>query len=1090
MIGNKVNKLDNNEKLSCDCDVSEEIIDFSLKNHVSDAFYGFFKNSFKARCRRAVRMLLSVSIGLLIGMLLCFICGAMFIKFFGIKHESITRLSKSYISTLFKEETISIKSSNLVFDKFYPVLIVNGLEMKGLRFNEIRIIPSIFKSIFTKGFCVDKIELKNADLEFAISTKTDNLFIKNYFARLDDKRKYIPIHQINANLGQALKHTKYSIENSNIMLRRGRDVFYLTDVSAILRSDNSGVESIRFTSKIGNISNKIKFNISSDIAGTTHVEASFNNLNSDEIKSYIKEKKVKHLEQIACLLRYIKSNLSGNVSCVIDGNTLKAGKFNLSSVGGVLVPINSGKAQQINNLNISGTFDDKTLTIDAADLKRKNTAVKISGINMSEGDIAKIDGTIELKNVSKTDLAMFPDKMTNLCMTLFNNSLPNFQLSSLKMDVSAYQEHDGNLKYNVSHGMFEVKGAEFPLADKIIRNVHASGEIFNDSIHMNIKSAKLGEMQICGGKIILYNTGHKWNGEIQTKLSKVEFINQMNILKKCKLPFDQFSLSDHVDCFFLIANSNSSTNNKFDILGGRAELRSGSRVLSIQWDKEKLCVVGDAETISKNAVNVSINMNLKTDSGRKVITIDSDDNIISSITGIGTDVLSGKYKLVLSDEWNGAIGSYSITGDLTGAILKLPAFGVVKYKNERGSISAFANVSGDIIKFNSIDIKTAKHNIVGNLEFDRSKNEIVSCNLKDQCSTSNNGAAGVSIRQIENGKLELNVTGKYLDVTNLTSMLKNISSNREVLFSIKVDQARLTSVTSVRDLKGRITIKNGNIISGGLYCVLLDGSTVVLDASKIDDNSVLNVNVSNAGQFLKELDITNSIIGGKMKMTMASEINPARDIRAINCELSDIIVKNNEQLSKIVSLSTANNVNSKNFALGFNGVVCSVTVMDGFIIINDGRAIGPMLCMSFSGSYKLDNDELKIGGIAVPVNIGNIGHTVYSPYNLYGSLAAPDVAVNPIAYTDRNILSELFGIGINDNFSICEKVTSGLHHNKIANVSTEEIKPIDHNVEEVFVKTPVNLERLNDNVKRSKKSSANKKVMRDKELGITVTRGI
>ena len=61
---------------------------------------------------------------------------------------------------------------------------------------------------------------------------------------------------------------------------------------------------------------------------------------------------------------------------------------------------------------------------------------------------------------------------------LFNDKLPSFLLSSLKMDISG--DASVGKEFHISHGKFEMKDGAIPLANKMMTNVMASGEIFND----------------------------------------------------------------------------------------------------------------------------------------------------------------------------------------------------------------------------------------------------------------------------------------------------------------------------------------------------------------------------------------------------------------------------------------------------------------------------------------------------------------------------------------------------------------------------------------------------------------------------------
>jgi len=224
-------KNDNVDKVE-DCDVSNEVIDFSLKDHVADAFSDFtadYENEFAQKVKRNIfKYIAWTSGGLVVATSLAIISLSFSIKYIG-ADENIQSFIKPRIQQILNVNDIKITSGNLNFRNFKPHISLRGVNMNGLEVPEMKITPAIFKSIFSFKFQIGGIELINTNVDLAVSNKTENVFIKNYFSK-DKDTKYIPIDLINNAFADDIE---CKLTKSNIKIRRGNESLLLDNVSGV-----------------------------------------------------------------------------------------------------------------------------------------------------------------------------------------------------------------------------------------------------------------------------------------------------------------------------------------------------------------------------------------------------------------------------------------------------------------------------------------------------------------------------------------------------------------------------------------------------------------------------------------------------------------------------------------------------------------------------------------------------------------------------------------------------------------------------------------------------------------------------------------
>lgn len=1067
---------------------SSESLDFSIADNAMENFYVECRSwIFSENVRKAC---INVCIGVIAGLITILFTFIVFIKLYGSNSKQLQAFTKNYISSVFNSKDATVQSSELTFHDGSICIQLKDVKTDRFVSNEINIKPAILKSIFHKKLIADDIEISGANIDLAISSRTNNIFLKNYF-NIANKAKYIPISLLpRTNNGQC----SYQLKDATITIRRNYEKFILNKFSGSFDKDlklhdaqfSTDIADKNHTFKILNINNKY--------------EITFNDVVTSDIQKFFIEKKLNSVFPAVESLQNCVIPISGAIIC--DRNLTNC-TFYIDGSSGALsrnfTSIIGGRYKHVDRIHLSGHFSPSQISLDKATISKGEANINATGLAFKNGQYS-MDGTIEMRNVNKQDLLILPKPVIDSCFVLFNDKLPSFLLSSLKMDISG--DASTGKDFHISHGKFEMKDGAIPLANKMMTNVMASGEILHGKTTLRIKSADLDNMRLSGGEINIMNHGRDWNGIINTTISSKEFIENLNIFKRLSLPFDQFVINDNVKCSLCIVSNDSDHSRGFSIVSGSGTIESGDGNLCVMWDNNIASIKGTAMTLKGKHVNVNITLDIKNNSGDKQIMIDSDHNVLATISETLSNAINGEYKLDIKEKWSGAKGTYIFDVDLKNASLCLPALGHVKMKNEPGRIYAVADVTnGTLLDFNSISIETKDKKIRGNLRFDRAQDRIISCHFSDISQKKQNDF--INIKTIDKNKIKINIAGSHLDIPSMLSMVTSMNDTQEIEISTRIAEAKISDTNIVRDLRGRINLRNGNIIGGAGYCVLSDGSTVILESLKVDGANVIKIDSANAGQLLKEFGISDAISGGKIKLIVTSDhsIADSDKIHAINCELSDVLLTNSDNILKLASLSGI--AYNKEKPIGFNGIVCSITINGNKVEVKDGRAIGPSMCLSFNGIYDIADDQLKLNGIVTPVNqFSQNGWHIYSPYALTGTLSNPEVEVSPIRSTDKDILKDVFGIHAfanNQQYTdnIVRHAPMDTYHpttmvKPIVINNSSNVDPVKHetntlkDVDEIVIKQPVDLEKTS----QRQKKPVQVKRKRSKTYGITVTRGI
>lgn len=1025
-LKNEKNSVIRHEKQSNDLDgVSIEDIDFSLTNHIKYAFSCVVVSSFRYGFLRFTKNFLHSVLFGIFGLFVVCVISFCYIRLFPVKHHYIDNLSKYYIEQKVGCQKVTLGETLVKFDPESGniVLCIDKLKIGNVKFPKLKFVPNYIQSLLAGKIVIDKVIFQGAKLKVNSSNEFRNISIGAGNSEKAKNNLFVPYKFIPKLCSFIGDEIKFSLKDSKVFFKFGNVNFTLSNFNCVLDERSFIPKNISFSTQLTALSPicnfEIKFN---DVKYGLEVETTVKNLLLKDISKIFEKNKNLDIVAIAKLLESYNLPASGNLKLVFKKDKIDCGNFNLTLGGGsikhsfrnnVILPKSWTKIQ---GGRLTGTLQNDVLSIQKMDLKINNSDIQISGVSIpldNENDgIVAINGTVELKNVARNDLSILPENIVNACLSLFEKNISNFKLNSLKMDMA------GKLNLNnrfvdddvkISHGVFSIEDGRLPLGkNSFMKKVSAIGEISKDQTRLEITKAYLDNFKVVYGNITIDEHGNK-NCNLKLEIPLNEAVSKIPLFAKLRseIPFDEFGLKT------LIIELSTNISDNLNI----AKLKSGKGLIASEGSKDKLEfswnengseIKGTVRTKENGVLKVDINSNLASNSGYKKFKFVGSGQVLGFFTPFLKESYSGDIVFSSNEEWKKNDGSYEFSLNVQNGNLTLPFVGRIGGKGSE--ITGKAIKIGDILNFSNISVKSDKNKLSGNGIYNTKTDEILAFKLDNF--ELNNSSLKLDFYN-NKGKMYLTLSGKQADISSLNYILEKLKKNVDIYASVKLEDVGFNAGNHLKNLQGTLKIRNGKIVDAMCLSSLSDNSKVIIKSEETPDNIITKITASNAGTILKELSLTDSICGGKLQATYVTNKSTNSSISALNCEITDIIAKGNEQLAKLVSLTVPNGIQNLGNSLGFNGVVFSLTINDNTVTISDGRAIGPTICISFDGVYNKVDDYLQLNGISVPVSINNMSNkSIYAPYKLTGSYGKPDIAVNPLTSSEHDVLAEVFGVNL------------------------------------------------------------------------------
>ncbi|TMV70479.1 hypothetical protein FGG78_30300, partial [Thioclava sp. BHET1] len=373
------------------------------------------------------------------------------------------------------------------------------------------------------------------------------------------------------------------------------------------------------------------------------------------------------------------------------------------------------------------------------------------------------------------------------------------------------------------------------------------------------------------------------------------------------------------------------------------------------------------------------------------------------VTGSGT----GKIDLTLQKD---GPGSFTLTSDLAGVGLSLPAIGWSKSEAQTGTLEVSGSL-GDPVAINKLVVKAPGLSATGKvaLNKDGSLDRVSFGNVQ----VGNWLSAPVDL--IGQGKsIAVVVRGGTLDLQK-AKFGSGGGAEQPVPIRVTLNRLIVTSGIQLTGFHGNFTTAggfNGNFVADVNGLAPIAGTVVPSTYG-----SAVRIQSADAGRVISAAGISDRGRGGKLNLSLVPyqqkgnyqghlEITDARVIRA------PTLAKMLEAISIVGLLDQLNGP-----GISFNDIQADFRLTPRAIEVSKGSATGPSMGLSIAGLYYLQNQTFDMQGVFSPIYILNgIGSLVMGKgegllgfnYTVKGTAAAPQISVNPLSVLTPGFLRDLF----------------------------------------------------------------------------------
>ena len=507
----------------------------------------------------------------------------------------------------------------------------------------------------------------------------------------------------------------------------------------------------------------------------------------------------------------------------------------------------------------------------------------------------------------------------------------------------------------------------------------------------------------------------------------------------------------------------------------------------------ELNVSGDVSE-GKNNINLVLEENFKKNEGSAEFKFKSESDFLKGMLPGVEKIFSGDYSLNLNMGWKGDVTQYVVDVDLENALLDFPILGDLKLKHTPGNLKAKILVNNDVLDISELSIDTADNKINGNVVV--GKNGLIYKAAFNDFAINEN-AVKLNIVRDNLSALSVSVIGKRFNTDLLNKVCKVVPGNENITCYLNLDELMVENAFPVKNVKGNLNIRNGKITKGACYGVIGKDTTLALTAQPNvnSDDSIVSLSASNAGEFLKYFKLTDGISGGTLNIVLKNSIISDSSMSGA-FELNDFMAKN-DKLTRLISFSSMNGIsNTDSYSVGFNFCLGSFIWADNLIKIENGKAVGPTVGISYSGTYNRLEDKLDLVGVSLLISSvmsskGTNG-AYAAPYKLIGSIANPIMSVKPLQFVTNEAISEVFGNMIpiisTENYPVMETLPpvseSVDSAEEDASVSVKVPKEKDPFTNKAFDKSAG---KVMTQKARTRKRKA--KPRSEKKYGVTINRG-
>ena len=1098
-------------------------LDFSLRNYAKESFSVLIVKPLSNHFMKFMRIVTFVITGGMIGTLFSVIAFFIFMQFGSMENKFISLLIDNRINSLFPDSDLLVKSAKLSWnsEKHAPEISMKKLKLDDLVIPSISIFLNIPESIKRQKIVTDSVNVVGPKINLRFS---DDFRISYFDPNFEKPYNQNSLSESTSVLGGFKKLLSnfgdLKIINADVSIEENGVLWKLSNVYCHYVVGDELPTAMSFKIKLPKQDYFSSFNIvRTKISDTDKYIVNIDSCNPQSLKEILSKRNSPINNPIINSLLDNCLPVSGLIHFDKKDDQIIKGDFDLiGGAGSIKIPaktsisLNLGKT--IDNGNISGTFTEDGIDINSLNVNYGDASIQLTGISIPMleyhlMDVANIDGTLSLSNVGISEMAsLLPENFSKSIIPSFKNYMPGFKLGLFKVDLKGaipFGKRNVIEPLSVGNGVFRLSEARVPLGKTVIEDVEAVGSITEDGFDVKLTKARLNETDVNRGEFFISSKDNSWIGTINVNVSSKEVQKYAAEISQ-KLSFlriDNLSIADKANIDMkLVKIEGDNLNDKslpFRIVEGNGVLKSldNTKQVKFSWNDKELNVSGDVSE-GKNDINLVLEENFKKNEGTAEFRFKSESDFLKAMLPGFDKMFSGNFEINLNMGWKGDVTQYEVNVDLKDALMNFPVFGDIKLKHTPGSLKAKILVNKDVADISDFSIDTVDNKISGNIVIGQN-GMLYKAVFNDF--VLNENTAKLNIIRNNLNELSVSVIGKKFNTDLVNKICKMVPGNENIACYLNLEELMVEDAFPIKNVKGSLNIRNGKVTNGACYGVIGKDTTLALTAqpNTTSDDSIVSLSASNAGEFLKYFKVTDCISGGTINIVLKNSIISDSSMSGA-FELTDFMAKN-DQLTRLISFSSMNGIsNMDSYSVGFNFCLGSFVLADNLIKIENGKAVGPTVGISYAGTYNRLEDKLDLVGVSLLTSSimsskGTNG-AYAAPYKLIGSIAKPVLSVKPLQFVTNDAISEVFGnmlpIISTDNYPMTETLASaddGRSSAEIASASGEK----DPFANKAFDKSAgrVSAGKFIAN-KSDSRAAAKKKTVKptsEKKYGVKINRG-
>ena len=275
----------------------------------------------------------------------------------------------------------------------------------------------------------------------------------------------------------------------------------------------------------------------------------------------------------------------------------------------------------------------------------------------------------------------------------------------------------------------------------------------------------------------------------------------------------------------------------------------------------------------------------------------------------------------------------------------------------------------------------------------------------------------------------ITLRGKRVDASisygkSENGLLKNFPA---MTLKVDVGELMLSKIESLRNVVGTLDCTAARCEAAD-FSAQTDKGDVKASINYVNGVRRFILRASDAGSFLKALDVTERMTNGKLELRGAYDDKKTPSQFNGRLVIKDFTLKNSEILGRILSIGSLTGLRNAltGDGIAFEKMAVNITSSAGVVRLDKGAANGAAIGITVGGEIDTNTTKLALKGVVVPAYalnsilgkipiIGMIAGgegegLIAFNYSVKGTYSEPDVGVNPLSGLTPGFLRGIFSI--------------------------------------------------------------------------------